>query len=205
MKQFTQGILAAALLVFSGHAASAGVIQFDDAYATLSDEGDPATFYVPQGVTISGSYFGLVGGTGNGDPGGWSLGGTNGSAFLGCNSGDSCSPTFNFSSPVSDISMDIGLSYGSSASFTVSSYLSNVLVGSATLGISDSSTSTGTWKTFSLTGSADKVVISSVGADAYGVDNVIFSAQAPEPSTWMAAFGGLVLMVGGRYRNRKEA
>ena len=210
MKRITEGILAAALLVFGGHTASAGVIAFDDAYGANGDGSDPNTYYVPQGVIINGAYFGLVGGTGNGDPGNWDLGGTNGSAFLGCNEGDSCTPTFSFASPVGSIALDIGMGFGSSATFTVSSYLNNVLVSSQTLAFTDSALSGGTWNTFSLSGSANKVAISSAGAGAYGIDNFVFSsgqapAQTPEPATWMAAFAGLGLVAAGRYRNRKAA
>jgi hypothetical protein len=92
------------------------VIAFDDAYASLGEGGNPATCCSSEGVTINGSYYGLVGGAGNGDPGNWSLEGTNGSAFLGCNEGSSCSPTFNLFSHVSEVSLDIGDSEVSQAS-----------------------------------------------------------------------------------------
>src|ERR1019366_2643077 len=106
LRRITGTIFTVTLLIFSGHAASAGVLTFDDAYAALGQGGNPATYYSSEGVTISGTYFGLVGGVGNGDPGNWSLEGTNGYAFLGCNEGDSCSPTFTFTSP-QDVSLDI--------------------------------------------------------------------------------------------------
>lgn len=110
-------------MVFGGQIASAATVTFDDAYASLGDLGNPATYYSSEGLTISGTYLGVIGGIGHGDPGGWGLEGTNGSVFLGCNDGDSCSPTFNFSSSVDDVSVDIGLANDWSATFTVTGYL----------------------------------------------------------------------------------
>ena len=54
-------------------------INFDDAFAENGNGFNPATYY--SGVSISGTYFGVVGGVGNGDPGNWSLAGSNGSVF----------------------------------------------------------------------------------------------------------------------------
>ena len=108
MNRITQGILAAALITLASGAASAATINFDDAYELLGDLGNPATFYSSEGVTISGTYLGIVPGKGYGDPGGWGLEGTNGSASLGCNAGNNCSPTFDFASPVDDVSLDGG-------------------------------------------------------------------------------------------------
>ena len=73
-------------------------IAFDDAFAEHGNGFNPASYY--PGVSISGTYFGVVGGVGNGDPGNWSLAGSNGSVFLGVNTGTGSSQTFSFSSPV---------------------------------------------------------------------------------------------------------
>jgi hypothetical protein len=208
MKQITAGIFSVALLAMAAGSASATVINFDDAYASLGNIGNPATYYSSSdGVTISGTYFGLVGGVGNGDPGNWQLAGTNGSAFLGCNQGDTCSPTFNFDSPASNVSLDLGLSYGTTTTFTVSGYLNSTLVDSKTMTISDPDTTTGTWGTLALSGAVNKVVVSTSGADAYGVDNVVFNAGAatPEPATWSVLAGGLGLMAAVAYRKRRVA
>ena len=203
MRRIAGTIFTVTLLVFSGHAASAGVLTFDDAYAALGQGGNPATYYSSEGVTISGTYFGLVGGVGNGDPGNWSLEGTNGSAFLGCNEGDSCSPTFTFTSP-QDVSLDIGFNDGDSASFTVTGYLDSTPVGSETLTITNPNTETGTWDTFSLSGAVDEVVISSSGAGAYGVDNVNFTAAAPEPASFSMLLLGAAGLGIGAYRRRRQ-
>ena len=89
-------LLITSMLGFGPLAAQASLIAFDDAWSALGQSGDPGSFYVESdGATISGIYTGLIGGNGNGDPGNWNLEGINGSAFLGCNSGDSCSPMIN--------------------------------------------------------------------------------------------------------------
>lgn len=198
MRYIVKSVLAAALLaVCVKPAAAATVLTFDDAYSDLGDGGNPATYYSAEGVTISGDYFGVVGGVGNGDPGDWKLGGTNGSAFLGCNDGNSCSPTFSFSSPVQNVSLDIGLANDWSATFTVAGYLDGSLVDSDTVTVSDPGTADGTWDTFALDGAVNSVVVSSsfTSGFAYGLDNFSFTAAAvPEPASWLllaTAFGFL--------------
>lgn len=210
MNHIVRGALAAALLAVCTNPASAAVLTFDDAYAALSDAGNPATFYSSDGVTISGDYFGVIGGLSNGDPGGWGLEGTNGSAFLGCNDGNSCSPTFTFANPVNDVSLDIGLANHWSATFTVSGYLDGSLVSSDTFTISDPNNRGGTWDTFSLNGNVDKVVVTdsfSSPGFAYGLDNVSFSpatAAVPEPASWAMLLIGFG-MVGAVTRRRTAA
>ena len=205
MRRITGTMFTVALLVFSGHAASAGVITFDDAYAALGNGGDPATYYSSEGVTIGGVNSGVIGGIGNGDPGNWQLEGTVGSAFLGCNQGDSCSPTFNFASPVDDVTLDIGISY-QSANFTVSGYLDSTLVDSDSFTVS-AGTVGGTWDTFSVDGPVDEVVVSSSFNDGgffYGIDNVNFSSATPEPATFSMLLLGAAGLGIGAYRRRRQ-
>lgn len=203
-------MVVAALLALGSGTAAAGVIAFDDAYASLDDGGNPATYYSSEGVTIGGDFFGLAGGIGNGDPGDWSLDGTNGSAFLGCNDGNSCSPTFTFASPVDQFSLDIGLANDWAANFTVSGYLDANLVDSQTLNFTDTGTTGGTWNTFTLNGSVDQVVVSSSFSKgfAYGIDNVQFASgsAAPEPaSISLMLFGSVFLGVTALRRYKRTA
>jgi hypothetical protein len=204
LRGITGTTFAIALLAFSGHTALAGVLTFDDAYASLGNGGNPATYYSPEGVTISGTNSGVIGGIGNGDPGNWLLEGTNGSAFLGCNRGNACSPTFDFSSAVDGVSLDIGLSNDFSASFTVSGYLDDSLVDSDTLVVTDTGTDGGTWDTFSLSGAVDEVVISSSfsGGFFYGLDNVNFDSATPEPASFSMLLLGVIGLGMGAYRRR---
>lgn len=201
--------MTAALVAFGASVASADVIAFDGAYPSLGDGGDPATYYSAQGITIGGDNAGVWGGNSNGNPGGWSLEGTNGPAFLGCNDGDSCSPTFNFATPVDDVSLDIGLANNWSATFTVSGYLGTTLVDSDTLTINHG-VSGGTWDTFALTGDVDQVVVSSSFVSpgfAFGLDNVQFDspATAPEPATFSMLLFGVGAVGLAALRRRRQS
>ena len=200
----------AVLVAFGASVASADVIAFDDAYPSVGDGGDVSTYYSAEGVTITGDNAGVWGGISNGNPGGWGLEGTNGPAFLGCNDGDSCSPTFDFAAPVDDVSLDIGLANNWSATFTVSGYLNSTLVDSATMTINNG-VSGGTWDTFALTGDVDQVVVSSSFVSpgfAFGLDNVQFEsapATAPEPATFsMLLFGAGAIGFAALRRRRQN-
>ena len=184
-----------AFLICGAHPISASVIAFDDVYAA---SGNVATYYQSSlGVTISGTYSGVIGGVGNGDPGNWHLYGTNGSAFLGCNEGNLCSPTFNFVTAVNGFSLDIGDSYGSTGTFTVDGYLGGTLVSSDVFTLHDPNTADGTWETAFLSGVANKVTVASSGIGAYGIDNVVFdqAGSTPEPSTFLFVGIGLISAV----------
>jgi hypothetical protein len=68
LNKITQIAFAGALLTISATCAAAATISFDDAYA--ASVFNPATYYKAlDGVTISGTYTGVIGGVGNGDPG----------------------------------------------------------------------------------------------------------------------------------------
>jgi hypothetical protein len=202
--------VASALLLCANPAVASIIINFDDAYASLSDGGDVSTFYQSSlGVTISGDNAGVWGGVGNGDPGNWTLLGTNGSAFLGNNDGNSSSPTFDFSSAISDISLDIGVS-GDAGTFTVTGFLDGTEVTSQTFTIESPDPDIGTWDTATLTGLMNEVQVTTTGPSfAFGVDNVVFSTsvtEAPEPSTFVLLAGGFVFAGGmRRWRNSKKA
>jgi len=206
MKKIVRGMFAAVSLAFCANAASATVLTFDDAFHTLGDLGNPADFYSSDGVAVGGEYLGVIGGNGNGNPGGWGLEGTDGSAFLGCNDGNSCSPTFGFANPVQDVSLDLGLANAWSATFTVSGYLNGVLIDSVTSTLSDSGKAGGTWETFSLAGPVNSVVVTERFTQpgfAFGLDNVRFSAAVPEPASWamlLIGFGTL-----GALQRRRRA
>jgi hypothetical protein len=201
--------LAMAAAIGISPAASAATIAFDDAYA--ANVSRPATSYQEsQGVTIGGTYFATVGGIGNGDPGNWRLGGTNGSAFLGCNSGVSCSPTFSFASDVSSLSLDLGLggNLGWTANFTVTALLDGMPV--ATQGLTLAAVSNpGPWGTVSFDTTLDQIRVTATyggGAFAFGIDNVVYTnaTGVPEPAT-LGLFGLAVLGLGAARRFKAPA
>ena len=190
--------LAGVLLLASADRVAASIIAFDDLYAAGGSGASAATFYLaPYGVTVSGTNYGAVGGIGNGDPGNWHLNGTNGPAFLGCNSGNSCSPTFTWASPISSVSVDVGLpAFSWNANFLVQELLSNVVVGSDSFNLVSGSSGGGPWHTSSFNGQLNqlKITASFNSGIALGVDNVVFTAASvPEPAsfglTGIALFG----------------
>jgi len=177
------------ILVLVSPTLMAGVITFDDAYSDLGAWNKASTYYTStQGVTLSGNYNGLVGGVGNGDPGNWNLDGTNGSAFLGCNFGTSCSPSFQFNSMISSFSVDIGLpDFNWAGVFTVSAFLNNILVNSQAIVLSSGWSGLGPWQTASFTGGvydSFSVTSSFTSGSAFGIDNISFNiASVPEPTS----------------------
>lgn len=210
MKKLSFGLAVAAVMGVAS-TASAATIAFDDAYAFGGNLFRPGTFYQgSQGVTISGTYLGTIGGIGNGDPGNWSLLGTNGSAFLGCNAGLSCSPTFSFASDVASLSLDLGLggNPGWTANFSVTALLDGVPV--ATQGLTLAAVSDpGPWGTVSFDTPLDQIRVTATyggGAFAFGIDNVVYTnaTGVPEPAT-LGLFGLAVLGLGAARRFKAPA
>lgn len=181
--------------------ATAATITFDEAPA--SNDGSPYSATI-LGVTFSGTNAGIWSGMSNGDPGGWSLEGTNGNQFLGFN-GDPYSETLTFLSPVNGFSADFSRSGGSSdGTITLSAFNGSTLLGSTsgTLGAIN------TWLTLSLSVSGiDTITWSGTGSDfhPYGVDNINFnSSSVPEPSSVMLVGLGLLgVLARGRLRRTK--
>jgi hypothetical protein len=209
MNIFTKGaaVAAVAIAAFAG-SANAAPITFDD-FKGRSLE----TFYAAShGVKIE-TNASVWGGNGNGDPGNWNLEGTNGSAFLGCNQGNNCSTTFSLAAPQNGFAFDIGIANNWAATFTVKGYLNSVLVDTAALSIANQSVGVspnGTWKTASLAGNLDEVVVTSAFSKgfAFGIDNVNAeagpSAAVPVPAA-LPLLGAGIAALGLVARKRKPA
>jgi len=200
-------ILGASIAAFAALTGSvnAGVIAFDDAFAVMyplapGENADPTTFYLDSdGATFSGSWgsAGVVSGVGNGDIGNWNLEGTNGSAFLGCNHGTTCSPTVSFNSNLSSLSLDVGLpAFGWSADFLVEALINNLVVDSVTFNLTSNPSTTsdptdlsnvGPWQTATFNGVFDAVRVTAAFPDvgffsAFGIDNISYEVTpVPEP------------------------
>lgn len=186
-------------------AANAGTITFDE-YAAGNSNTPITTLYSSLGVVFSNDNSGTWGGLGNGDPGSWSLLGTNGSAFLGnngVNNGDSYITTISFTSPVASLAFDISRSNGSSAGQTLTAgvYLGGSLIGSQSITLG----AINQWTSVSFgAGSYDKLVLtgSAAGFSPYGIDNLQIAA-VPEAETYAMLLAGLGLM-GSIVRRRKS-
>ena len=187
----------------TGVEANAIIVDFEDAFAantTPSNNYDPATFYqATDGVTFSGTYSGVWGGVGNGDPGNWDLEGTNGSAFLGTNQSTSGSPTINFADSVTDLSFDVGVAFGWNIDFLVTGFLNGSTIETQTFSITDDNNGEGTWSTVNLANEVDSVTVQMTGgtASAFGIDNYSGTASASVPFEFSPAMG--LLLVGGLF------
>ena len=136
--------------------------------------------YSDLGVHFAGSAYGIVGGTGEGDPGSWSLHGTAGSHFLGFNGGEYLE-TLTFDSALGAISVDVSRSNGSldGDSFELRTYLLGELVDSVLIMLPGINT----WETVSVDDSwFDEVQIQGFGSGfhPYGVDRLVFGMASED-------------------------
>ena len=163
--------------LFAG-SVNAAVINFEDVTGVVTDQ--------YQGLGVNFTNFGsasVFGGISNGDPGSWSLEGTNGPSFYGIQAGATIGILFD--SIISDFALDTSRSNGSqdTNTFTLTALLDSSVVSSQTIiqgAIND-------WTTVSFSGFAfDQVQLTSGDGTrpVYGIDNISFNVSAvPEPST----------------------
>lgn len=176
--------------------ATASTINFDESPATNNGAAYAATLL---GATFSATNAGTWGGIANGDPGSWSLLGTNGSQFLGFNGGFGYNETVTFGSATNSVTVDFSRANGSSdGTITLQAFNGSTLLGatSAILGPIN------TWSTLTVAFSGITSVSWSgtgTGFHPYGVDNFRFGGAAvPEPGSALLLTGGMLCLAGLR-------
>jgi hypothetical protein len=188
----TKRLLAACFgLLLFGTPSFATTIRFDEFPADNNNGGIPAGRYAGLGVTFLGTDDGTTwGGISNGDPGNWGVNGTNGPIFSGYN-GDSYNQRLTFNSLISNFSLDVSRTNGSSASdtFTLQGWRLGVMV----LSVSGPLGPINTWTTFGFGTNVDEVRWFGTGANfhPYGVDNLNWTAAVPEPTSLLLLASGL--------------
>jgi hypothetical protein len=192
-----------ACMVFAANA-YADVITFDEIppangnYSFLSEE------YAGLGVHFLTTDDGSIwGGLSAGDPGNWDLEGTNGPAFLGFN-GNSYSLTTTFDTGMSNISLDVSRSNGSSLDdiFTLEGYSGGFLIESHTVALGDINT----WSTMSLSAmNIDQMhwFGTGEGFHPYGIDNFVFMHSAVIPAPGAMLLGSIGVALVGWMRKRR--
>jgi len=175
-------LLAFALAVLGPPVAGAGEISFDEIPAVNANAPALAEDYAAEGVHFSATDDGSVwAGMSGGDPGGWGLEGTNGTAFVGFN-GSSYALTTRFDAPVREVSVDVARSAGSRAgdAFALRGYRGGAMVEEQVVTLGD----VNTWMTVALVEEVDELRWVGMGTGTrrhpYGVDNLRWTVEPEE-------------------------
>jgi len=189
-----------AITIAGGCAAAshAVVLRFDD----LPRNKKVGEQYAAQGVHFSLTDWAVMGGLDEGDPGFWSLRGTNGTAFMGVNGVDN--PTYEmnitFDTAVTSVSFDASRSEGSSTGngLAVQYWLGGVQVFSSLTTFQGINV----WTTFGYAGPIDRVSFQGMGTGfhPYGVDNFRYTVPSP---AGLAAFGFIAMSTLQRRRGNR--
>ena len=155
------------------------VISFDEMTAPNANAPTLSEEYAHLGVHFSSADDGsLWDGVTNGDPGGWELEGSNGSAFAGFN-GRSYRMTARFDASVPAFRIDVAAASGATpgGTFAVEGYRGGVMVERTALVLG----AVNEWKTVALAAEVDRVdlVGDTRGFRPFGVDNLRWGIDAP--------------------------
>ena len=170
-------LLVLALALLGPPGAGAGEISFDELPPVNANAPPLAEDYAAQGVHFTGSDDGSVwSGLSAGDPGGWGLEGTKGTAFVGFN-GSSSALSARFDAPVRDVAVDVARSAGSRAgdSFSMQGYRAGALVEEQVVVLGD----VNAWTTVALTEEVDEVRWVGIGArrHPFGLDDLRWTSE----------------------------
>jgi hypothetical protein len=165
--------------------AGAGQITFDDIPPANANTSALSEEYAHLGVHFRATDDGSVwSGLSSGDPGGWGLEGSAGTAFVGFN-GSSYALTAAFDVPVRNLEVDVARATGSMPgdSVVMRGYLGGVRVEEATIVLGDE----GQWSTVALAAEVDEVEWVGLGTYAwwpmhpFGLDHVRWDGEPSDP------------------------
>lgn len=169
------------LLILAAPAAIADTISFDEIPPANNNSDALGEEYAALGVHFVTTDDGSIwSGISDGDPGGWGLEGTNGSAFVGFN-GRSYSLVVLFDEPVPELQIDVARSLFSKDGDTlvVEGYREGVLVEEIMVPLG----AVGEWTTVLLSEPVDEAVWRGEGVGSFhpfGIDNMSWGSAEPE-------------------------
>jgi hypothetical protein len=170
-----------ALALLAPAAAAAEEISFEEIPPVNGNLPALSEEYADRGVHFVGTDDGAVwSGLSAGDPGGWGLEGTNGSAFVGFNGASYALRAF-FDAPVRDVRLDAARSLGSRPGdgIVLRGYRGGQMVEELSMVLGD----VNAWSTMALAQEVDGIEWVGFGAGTrrhpYGVDNLRWTAEAP--------------------------
>ncbi len=168
-----------ALVLLVPAIAGAEEISFDENPPANSNAPAPAEEYAPMGVHFVATDDGSVwNGLSGGDPGGWGLEGTNGTAFAGFN-GASYGLRVVFDAPVRELSLDVARSLGSRLgdAFVLRGWRAGAMVEEVSVVLGN----VNAWSTLALAEEVDELSWVGVGTGTrrhpFGIDNLRWSAE----------------------------
>ena len=174
-----------AFALLAAGSAAAEQIDFDDVPPANANRDALSEEYAQLGVHFAATDDGSVwSGLSQGDPGGWGLEGTAGTAFVGFN-GQSYALGASFDVPVREVAVDVAAAAGAlpGDSVVMRGYRAGALVEEQSVVLGD----VGAWSTVSLAEEVDEVEWIGIGSSPwyplhpFGLDNLRWTGEGSEP------------------------